>query len=228
MKNLTRALEFLFVSPLTKLAVGPHRWEKFIKVGIAQDVFVNGLMILFSFFGNLATGPTQTSPYTSDSAKMAYKDAATAFEELKKYETKDGLSVKELMDSRVRGGLTYNDFLVLPGKIDFPASVVSLESRLTKNITLKTPFVSSPMDTVTEADMAIHMALLGGIGIIHHNCSADAQAEMVKKVKKYENGFINDPVVLSPEATIGDVKKLKQQLGFAGFPVTGTFQYSLY
>jgi IMP dehydrogenase len=152
---------------------------------------------------------------------MAFKDCAAALEELKNYESLDGLSVHELMDSHVRGGLTYNDFLVLPGKIDFPSSVVSLESRLTKNITLKTPFVSSPMDTVTEADMAIHMALLGGIGIIHHNSSAEDQAEMVKKVKKFENGFINDPVVLSPGTTIGEAKALKQELGFAGFPVTG-------
>lgn len=157
---------------------------------------------------------------------MSFRDPATALEHLKTYESKDGLSVKELMDSHVRGGLTYNDFLVLPGKIDFPASVVSLDSKLTKNITLKTPFVSSPMDTVTEADMAIHMALLGGIGIIHHNSSAEDQAEMVKQVKKFENGFINDPVVLSPTTTIGQVKALKSQLGFAGFPVTGKFTNS--
>lgn len=149
------------------------------------------------------------------------KDCAQALEHLKQYKTKDGLSVQELMDSNLRGGLTYNDFLILPGKIDFPSSVVSLESKLTKKITLKTPFVSSPMDTVTEAEMAIHMALLGGIGIIHHNCTAEAQAEMVKKVKKYENGFINDPVVISPNQTIAEIKALKAQLGFAGFPVTG-------
>ncbi|KAH3675147.1 hypothetical protein WICMUC_002803 [Wickerhamomyces mucosus] len=151
---------------------------------------------------------------------MSFIDPATAVQHLASYKSKDGLSVHELMDSTIRGGLTYNDFLVLPGKIDFPSSVVSLESKLTKNITLKSPFVSAPMDTVTEADMAIHMALLGGIGIIHHNCSAEDQAEMVKQVKKFENGFINDPVVLSPETTIGEVKALKQRLGFAGFPVT--------
>lgn len=155
---------------------------------------------------------------------MAFKDCSKALDELKNYTSKDGLSVSELMDSHTRGGLTYNDFLVLPGKIDFPSSIVSLESKLTKNITLKTPFVSSPMDTVTEAEMAIHMALLGGIGIIHHNSSAEEQAEMVKRVKKYENGFINDPVVLSPKNTIKEAKALKERLGFAGFPVTGAYQ----
>ncbi|KAF6063593.1 inosine-5'-monophosphate dehydrogenase [Candida albicans] len=139
---------------------------------------------------------------------------------LKDYPKKDGLSVKELIDSTNFGGLTYNDFLILPGLINFPSSAVSLETKLTKKITLKSPFVSSPMDTVTEENMAIHMALLGGIGIIHHNCTSEEQAEMVRKVKKYENGFINDPVVISPEVTVGEVKKMGEVLGFTSFPVT--------
>ncbi|XBW37081.1 hypothetical protein QEN19_002658 [Hanseniaspora menglaensis] len=148
------------------------------------------------------------------------KDFSKATETLSQYAEKDGLSVTQLMDSSIRGGLTYNDFLVLPGKIEFPSSAVSLKTRLTKKITLNTPFVSSPMDTVTEANMAIYMALLGGIGIIHHNSSAEEQAAMVKKVKKFENGFINDPVVLSPKSTVADAKVLADQLGFSGFPIT--------
>ncbi|KAK9330247.1 IMP dehydrogenase/GMP reductase [Lipomyces starkeyi] len=149
-----------------------------------------------------------------------YEDYHTAVSVLQQYKERDGLDVSSLMNSKLHGGLTYNDFLLLPGKIYFPSSEVGLETKITKKITLKTPFVSSPMDTVTETDMAIYMALLGGVGIIHHNCSADEQAEMVRKVKKYENGFISDPVVLSPSNSISKVKALKEKLGFAGFPVT--------
>jgi IMP dehydrogenase len=77
------------------------------------------------------------------------------------------------------------------------------------------------MDTVTEENMAIHMALLGGLGIIHHNCSAEDQADMVRKVKRYENGFISEPIVLSPKTTVAEAQELKEKWGFGGFPVTG-------
>lgn len=148
-------------------------------------------------------------------------DHTKAEELLKEYESRDGLAIQDLMDTKAHGGLTYNDFLLLPGYIGFPASAVSLDAPITKRITLKTPFVSSPMDTVTEHEMAIHMALQGGVGVIHHNCSPEAQADMVRRVKRFENGFINDPVLITKETTVGEAKALKEKWGFGGFPVTG-------
>ncbi|CAK7225764.1 inosine-5'-monophosphate dehydrogenase [Sporothrix bragantina] len=150
----------------------------------------------------------------------SFLSADKALATLEEYQERDGLGIKDLMNARVHGGLTYNDFLVLPGYIGFPASEVGLDSPITKRITLKTPFVSSPMDTVTEHEMAIHMALQGGLGVIHHNCSPDAQADMVRKVKRYENGFILDPVVISVDTTVGEARALKEKWGFGGFPVT--------
>eukprot|EP00040_Diaphanoeca_grandis_P022055 m.118004 g.118004 ORF g.118004 m.118004 type:complete len:557 (-) comp28625_c2_seq1:48-1718(-) len=134
------------------------------------------------------------------------------------YVPDDGLTAMDMMNSGV--GLTYDDFLLLPGYIDFGAEVVRLESALTKRITLKAPMVSSPMDTVTESRMAITMALMGGIGVIHHNCSVEFQAQEVFKVKKYKQGFIMDPVCISPDSTIADIQEMKVELGFSGFPVT--------
>ncbi|MEB3287208.1 MAG: IMP dehydrogenase [Vampirovibrionales bacterium] len=130
----------------------------------------------------------------------------------------DGLSAEELFDKGT--GYTYDDFILLPGHIDFDADAVTLDTRISRNISLKIPLVSSPMDTVTEAQMAINMALQGGIGIIHYNNSIAEQQEEVLKVKRYKNGFITDPITLSPSHTIADVDQLKSRYGFTGIPVT--------
>ncbi|KAJ9456375.1 Inosine-5prime-monophosphate dehydrogenase [Diplonema papillatum] len=132
--------------------------------------------------------------------------------------TDDGLTAEELFG--MGQGLTYNDFLVLPSFIDFPANDVLLECQLTRSIKLKAPFVSSPMDTVTEEQMAIAMALNGGIGIIHNNMSFEKQANAVAMVKRWRNGFILQPKVLSPDDTVRAVDDIKSTMGFCGIPIT--------
>ncbi|MGL4369479.1 MAG: IMP dehydrogenase [Spirochaetota bacterium] len=131
---------------------------------------------------------------------------------------KDGFSAEELFSSV--SGLTYNDLIILPGYIDFNPDDVDLETNVTRNIKIKRPFVSSPMDTVTESKMAIALALQGGVGIIHYNNTIEEQAEEVRTVKRYENGFISDPLCLSPENTIADIYKIKEKYGFSGIPIT--------
>ena len=118
------------------------------------------------------------------------------------------------------GGLTYDDFNLLPGHISFGLDEVDLATRLTPRIRLSLPILSSPMDTVTESGMAIGIALLGGLGIIHYNNTVEQQAHHVWRVKRFENGFITEPVTLSPDHTIADVDRIKEQLGFTGIPIT--------
>jgi IMP dehydrogenase len=117
-------------------------------------------------------------------------------------------------------GLTYNDFIILPGHIDFKAEDVDLSTRITSHITLKLPLVSSPMDTVSESKMAIALALMGGMGIVHYNNTPAEQVELVRKVKRFENGFISDPIVLSPEHRISDIDRIRSTEGFSGIPIT--------
>ena len=116
--------------------------------------------------------------------------------------------------------LTYDDIIVLPDKIISSVDVISLKSKLTKRITLNLPFVSSPMDTVTESKMAIELALQGGIGVIHCNFPIKEQIAEVEKVKRHNNGFILNPIIIKATDTISTIIEIREKWGFSGFPVT--------
>ncbi|GAB2779524.1 IMP dehydrogenase [Halomonas shantousis] len=115
--------------------------------------------------------------------------------------------------------LTFDDVLLVPGYSDVLPKDVSLKSRLTRNIDLNIPLLSSAMDTVTEARLAIAMAQEGGIGIIHKNMTVAGQAAEVRKVKKHESVIVKDPVTVSPKAKLKDLLAMADEYGYSGFPV---------
>jgi len=116
-------------------------------------------------------------------------------------------------------GLTYDDVLLLPGHTDVIPSEANTSSRFTRRITLSKPLISSAMDTVTEARMAIAMARQGGIGILHRNLSIEDQADQVDKVKRSESGMITNPVTTTADATVAEVDRLCGQFRVSGLPV---------
>ncbi len=120
----------------------------------------------------------------------------------------------------IRPSLTFDDVLLVPQYSEILPNQVDPSTRVTRNIEIKTPLISSAMDTVTESEMAIAMALLGGIGVIHKNCTPDQQAAMVRQVKRFENGFIHEPVVLSPQSLISDVVAIRKDKNFKAIPIT--------
>lgn len=115
--------------------------------------------------------------------------------------------------------LTFEDVLLVPAKSEILPKEVSLQTKLTKNITLNIPFVSAAMDTVTEYEAAIAMARLGGIGIIHKNMDIETQALQVKKVKKSESGMIIDPITIKMEQTLQDAEDIMASYKISGVPV---------
>lgn len=117
-------------------------------------------------------------------------------------------------------GLTFDDVLLEPAYSELMPSEVEVASRLTAKVALATPILSSPMDTVTESDMAIAMAQEGGIGIIHKNMPAERQALEVDRVKRSEHGVIVDPLTLPPTATVAEAKRLMRERNVGGVPVT--------
>eukprot|EP01031_Cornospumella_fuschlensis_P049092 gene49092-60092_t len=116
-------------------------------------------------------------------------------------------------------GLTYDDVMLLPGHTDVIPSEADTTSRLTRSITVASPLISSAMDTVTEARMAIAMARNGGMGVLHRNLSIEDQAAQVDKVKRSESGMITNPVTTTPEASVAEVDELCGQFRISGVPV---------
>ena len=115
--------------------------------------------------------------------------------------------------------LTYDDILLVPQYSEILPSDTVLLSKFSRNIPLKTPIISSPMDTVTEHKMAIAIALQGGLGIIHKNLSIAEQAEEVRLVKRFENGFVVDPAVLLPDDLVDDAYRIKEEKNYEKIPV---------
>ena len=122
-------------------------------------------------------------------------------------------------ENLLKKGLTFDDVLLVPRRSEVLPSEVDLKTKLTKNIVLNIPVMSSAMDTVTESGMAIAIAREGGVGVIHKNMSAEAQAAEVQRVKKSESWVIGDPHTLTPEDTVGKAMDIKQKEKFSSFPI---------
>src|SRR3954453_21557837 len=117
-------------------------------------------------------------------------------------------------------GITFDDVLLEPGYSDVLPRDCDVRTQLTRSIRLNIPIVSSPMDTVTESELAIALAQEGGIGIIHKNMPVGNQAREVDKVKRSENGIITDPITLTPEETVETARKIMDDHHISGIPIT--------
>ena len=120
---------------------------------------------------------------------------------------------------QIREALTFDDVLLVPARSSILPSDVDTRTRVTKEITLNIPLLSSAMDTVTESKMAITMAQAGGIGVIHRNLEIDKQAEEVRRVKRFESGIVYNPITLRENQTLADADILRDRYNITGFPV---------
>ena len=122
----------------------------------------------------------------------------------------------------IETGLTFDDVLLRPGASDIVPSQANTRTFLTRAIPLNIPIISSAMDTVTEADMAIVMAQLGGIGVLHRNLTVEEQVDAVRRVKRFESGMVVNPITIAPDATLGEAQALMREHKISGIPVTDT------
>lgn len=116
-------------------------------------------------------------------------------------------------------GLTFDDVLLQPGESDIVPSQANTATKITRDITLNIPILSSAMDTVTEADMAIVMAQLGGLGVLHRNLTVEEQAAAVRQVKRYESGMVVNPITIAPTAKLAEAQALMEHHRISGIPV---------
>ena len=119
----------------------------------------------------------------------------------------------------IREALTFDDVLLVPGASEVLPADADVSTRVTKEITLNIPLLSSAMDTVTEADMALALAQAGGMGVIHRNLDLDEQQRQVRRVKRFESGIVYNPVTLRPDQTLADALELQERYMITGFPV---------
>jgi len=119
----------------------------------------------------------------------------------------------------IREGLTFDDVLLQPGASEVMPGEVDTATRLTREITLNIPLISSAMDTVTESRLAIAMAQAGGLGVIHRNLTVMEQADQVREVKRYESGMVINPITIHPDTTLAEVQEIRRQKKISGFPV---------
>ena len=120
---------------------------------------------------------------------------------------------------QIETGLTFDDVLLRPAESDILPSQASTRTRLTRGIELNIPVLSAAMDTVTEANMAIVMAQLGGIGVLHRNLTIEEQCDAVRAVKRFESGMVVNPITITPDATLGDAQALMTRHRISGIPV---------
>ncbi|WP_409020522.1 IMP dehydrogenase [Brevundimonas vesicularis] len=119
----------------------------------------------------------------------------------------------------IREGLTFDDVLLEPGASEIMPAMADVSTKLTQGIKLNIPLLSSAMDTVTESRLAIAMAQAGGMGILHRNMTIEEQAEQVRTVKRYESGMVINPVTVTPDTTLGEVRDIVARKKITGFPV---------
>ena len=119
----------------------------------------------------------------------------------------------------IREGLTFDDVLLEPGPSEIMPADADVSTNLTRDIRLNIPLTSSAMDTVTESRLAIAMAQAGGLGILHRNMTVEEQADMVREVKRYESGMVINPVTITPQTTLGEIRAIVAKRKISGFPV---------